>query len=370
VPSSLSLSFDKPVYAPGELVTMTGSYEAGSSFTVTVQAEAVDPDDPSNAASATGSYQVQPTAPQEMAVTVKDNHAGTWSQTSNANGVAVFTQPAPSGTRAVPSGFSGPEPSAAALTSQGVPCISWSGFTWEVENWGTENGQPAAANVAIDENGHLILTADTVGDNYRGGEVDSARGDTGLGGNTTTWGYGTYRWVIGTDLTTVPSPLVLGLCTYWAQSKGGPAGQKEIDIEVSNWSNPVPPFLQLGFYQDTGAAETAAVLPGQTLITGSQVTAKSAPAATVEFVWMPTYIAWNVWYGTDTTKTPDYSHTAIQGQTYDYMEPYSGNHFAGTIEIPATGSQQVIMNLWSYGQQALTDSFQIVLESFSYIPSS
>ena len=370
--SSLTIATDKPNYAPGELVTLTAAYapQPGGTFTVTVTAQAVNPADTADAPSATTSYTVTPPAPPPMAVTVRDDHSGTWAQTGNSGGAATFTQPAPAGTPAVPSSFAGAEIPAAALTARGVQAISWCGYTWEAEGWGTAAGQPHAANVQVDPAGRLILTAAAGAGGYFGAELDSARGDRGLPGNASTWGYGTYKWVIGTDLTTLPSPLVLGLFTYWSASKGGPAGQKEIDIELSGWGNPVPPFLQFGFYEDTAANETAAVPAEHCLIPGSQVPARSAPVTTVAFTWMPSYITWDVWYGTDTTKTPDVTLTATQGQQYNYTELYGGNQFTGTVEIPATGGQQVIMNLWSYGQKALTGSYSVIIESFSYTPSS
>jgi hypothetical protein len=255
------------------------------------------------------------------------------------------------------SGFSGAEPPVSSVPG----AISWSGYTWEVENWGTGNGQPVAGNVAVNPSGQLVLSLA----NARGAELDSARGDQGIAGNPSSWGYGTYKWVLGTDLSTLPAPVIFGLFTYWSASKGGPAGQKEIDIEAGPMGiSGAPSFLQLGFYQDTAAGTTQAVPPLHTLLTGSQVAAKSSPKTTVQFTWLPSSITWEVFYGDDVT--PDYAVTMTQGEAYSYVQPYGGNTFSGTVNIPATGKQQVIMNLWTASGEAVSAPVSVVIDSFSY----
>lgn len=288
---------------------------------------------------------------------------------SGAGGPAIFagaaaaSPPAP----AVPSGFGGTEP---AMADADPGALSWCGYTWEAENWGTAPGQPRASQVSVNSDGHLVLSAAEVNGQYRGAEVASARGDRGLTGNGSTWGHGTYRWVIGTDLTTLAPGLVLGLFTYWAASKGGPPGQKEIDIEISDFGIPgAPRFLQMGFYQDTPAGTPQAVPAGHTMVTGSQA-ARSSPATTVQFTWLPASIVWEAWFGADTTGIPDVTLPVTQGQAYSYTQAWGGNQYSGTVEIPATGGQQVIMNLWAAnatppaGNAAQT----AVLQSFSYTP--
>jgi hypothetical protein len=362
--TSLSLSTDKQNYVPGELVTVTAVYDDGTSgaFTVTVSGTVTNPANPADKAQASTSYQVTPTAPPAMDVALADNAGSSYTPLSNAGGVATLTAPAPAtAPPSVPSGFGGPEPTAAMVAG-----FTWMGFWWETMNWGTAGNAgpaPAAANLAVNAAGQLVLTFA----NGLGAEADSARGDKGITGNTSTWGYGTYTWVIGSDLSTLPQPIVLGLFTFWSTGKGGPGGQKEIDIEMGPMGiASAPSFCQLGFYQDTEAAITAGVPQFHTLVPGSQVAAKSSPQTTVQFTWLPDSITWNVWYGTDTTKTPDYTLTMTQGQAYTYVQPFGGNTFSGTVEIPATGNQQVIMNVWSATTPVYSGDFSVIIESFTY----
>jgi hypothetical protein len=339
---TFAVTTDKQQYAAGEVVTATVTGVPSTTVTLTATAEAQ---------TASTSYQVTGGA---SGVSLSDSHGGTWAQKpSPTPGETVFTSIA----GGIASGFGGAEPPVA-----GVPgAISWSGYTWEVENWGTANGQPAAANVKVNDGGQLVLSLA----NSRGAELDSARGDAGISGNPSTWGYGTYKWVIDTDLSTLPAPVIFGLFTYWAASKGGPAGQKEIDIEAGPMGiSGAPSFLQLGFYQDTAAGTIQAVPPYHTLLTGSQVAAKSSPQTTMQFTWLPDSITWEVFYGKDTT--PDYSLTMTQGEDYSYVQPYGGNTFSGTVNIPATGKQQVIMNLWTASQQPVSSPVVVIIDSFTY----
>lgn len=300
------------------------------------------------------------------------------------SGVGAVTVPPPSPPApVVPSGFTGREPAFPGA-------ISWCGYSWEVEGWGTSAGWPAASQVSIDANGYLNLKVSMADGNLLGAEVDSVRGDLGIAGNPSRWGYGTYRWVIGTDLATIDPTLVLGMFTFWAygspasvppnaNGKGGPAGQKEIDMEVSNWlpeaNRETGTFYMLGYYQDNSAGVTAGVPAtyGQqchTMTEGSQSLVPGGhPVSTMEFEWMPDHITWRIWYSADTSGPPDYTLTMTEGQVYNYTEPYGGNVFAGTVHIPATGGQQVIMNLWAQGRNVAVPDTVVVLRSFSYTPN-
>jgi hypothetical protein len=368
--TTAQLTFDQPAYPPGAPVKMTVSYaDSGSAaFQVPVTVTVVDPANPSDSVTVSDSYTVQPPAAAMLGVQATDAAGGTWAMASNTPGTAVLAGTAASAAPApaVPSGFGGTEPPLSVYPG----AVTWAGYTWEPMDWGTAPGQPKGSQVSIDAQGRLVLTASTVSGTYAGAELDSARGDRGVTGNASTWGYGKYRWVIGTDLTTLPPNMVLGFFTYWAMSKGGPAGQKEIDIEIGPMGIPAAPsFMQLGFYQDTAAHVTQAVPVLHTLVPGSQFVPKSVPVTTAEFEWMPDHITWRVWYGTDTSGTPDDTLTMTQGQPYTYTQEFGGNAFAGTVEIPAAGGHQVIMNLWCAGNTPppSSDAVVVVIESFTYI---
>jgi hypothetical protein len=355
-PVPLSLSTDKPSYAPGEAVTLTVTGVASASEVVTVTAVA-------GSQAGSTSYLVQ-SAP----VTVSDNRKGAWALQANGTFASIAPASPPSSLPSPPLPLSGAEPTAAQLQAAGISAIEWSGYAWELENWATAPGQPLASEVTVNTAGHLVLSASTVNGLFAGAEADSARGDSALTGNTSLWGYGTYRWVIGTDLSTLAPGLTFGLFTYQSAAKGGPAGHKEIDIEISAPTGNTE-VIQFGYYADDATGITAAVPPLHVMTTGSQVPVKPSPVTTLQFTWLPTSITWCVWYGTDTTVAPDVMHIMTEGEAYSYTEVYGGNAFAGTVRIPASGGQQTIMNLWSTNGQALTVNQQVIIESFTFIPA-
>ncbi len=48
---------------------------------------------------------------------------------------------------------------------------------------------------------------------------------------------------------------------------------------------------------------------------------------------------------------------------------FGGNTFTGTVNIPKSGKQQVIMNLRAQGQNVQIPTTTLILRSFSYTPS-
>jgi hypothetical protein len=264
------------------------------------------------------------------------------------------------------SGFTGADPTPARLAAQGITSVVWQGYVWEIENWGTAgNGWPDASQVTIDAQGNMLLSIGQLPDGrFCGAEVNSARGDRALAGNSSAWGYGKYRWVLSLDQALAPS-LVLGLFTYWARNKGGPAGQCEIDIEFSNW--PIAgDIIQVGYYANDSTDIHSAVPSYHVMVAGSQLLME-AKTVTAEFEWMPDHITYSVWYSADFSGLPDGTVTIQEGQNYQFREPYGGNMFAGTAHIPPTGGQQVIMNLWSQGQ-TVPAAQRVRLHSFTYTP--
>jgi hypothetical protein len=96
---TLTIATDRPSYAPGDTVTLTASYtdENGTSFPVTITANAADSATPPNTAPpATTTFQVITAAGELMTVTVTDTASDVWTQVSNVIGTAVFTTTAPS----------------------------------------------------------------------------------------------------------------------------------------------------------------------------------------------------------------------------------------------------------------------------------
>lgn len=57
-----------------------------------------------------------------------------------------------------------------------------------------------------------------------------------------------------------------------------------------------------------------------------------------------------------------------QGQAYTYTQEFGGNEFAGPVNIPKSGKQQIIMNLWAQGQNVDAQA-TLIIQSFGYTPS-
>jgi len=340
---SLSLSTDKTNYAPGEAVKVTANYaDRAAVFTVNLTGTAQDPAT-GEIATATTSYTVTPSGTPAAVVALTDDQGGSYALQSNANGTALLAGAAPSAGKAIVSGYGGAEPPA----SQAGNAVSWGNHLWELEDWGTAPGQPKAANVTVDALGQVLTlhAAQLSPGLYAGAEADSARGDQGIAANASTWGYGTYRWSIGADLTALPPGLCLGLFTYWAASKGGPGGQKEIDIEFYSAGTiaGAPAFVQFGYYADQ-LSSVQGTPPGHVLVPGSQFAIPAGHGSlTAEFTWLPGSLRWRL-SAADGTVLAEV--TAVQGQKYSYTQLYGGNQFSGTVAVPATGKQQVIVNLW------------------------
>jgi len=96
--STLALASDQPLYQPGQLVTITATYDDGnapSATTITVTGVAADSDTPPDTVTAQTTYDVA-NPPGQMTVTLTDDHGDVYVLTSNVAPTAVFTTTAPS----------------------------------------------------------------------------------------------------------------------------------------------------------------------------------------------------------------------------------------------------------------------------------
>jgi hypothetical protein len=122
--------------------------------------------------------------------------------------------------------------------------FEWSGYTWDVRPAGfglpgPNHWSDSPANVRT-EGSDLVLTnvRDAAG-RWTSAEI----------ANRTHLGYGTYRWVVASDLRALDANEVLGMFTY-----GGDAGShNEIDFEPSHWGNPAWPGGSATVWQDAAA---------------------------------------------------------------------------------------------------------------------
>ena len=153
--------------------------------------------------------------------------------------------------------------------------IKWSGQVWHVRppSKGTAPGpnawsdSPRSVAVAGDR---LRLAIVPDGARWRCAEVHLERA----------LGYGTYEWVVETDLTALDPQAVLGLFTYdW---HGGGTANSEIDIEFARWGAASDPDLVEFSVQPAGAGQNAR----RPLV--------AAPPYTCRFTWAPGRVDFSV----------------------------------------------------------------------------
>jgi hypothetical protein len=208
-----------------------------------------------------------------------------------------------------------------------VRTVAWSGYTWTVRfpgaGWPGPNAwSDSQANVHVSGSGlFLSITKDPFG-RWASAELDNQRH----------LGYGTYRWVVASDLSTRDANDVLGMFTY-----GGPAPRiNEIDIETSHWGNFSWPTGSGAVRQNTnGGGHDSRVF-----------NYSNQPPYVNQFTWAPGRVSFLV---TDATGATLLSWTATNG----VPKP--------SIEVP-------IINYWRFNNVAPAGVRTIHISSFTWAP--
>lgn len=170
----------------------------------------------------------------------------------------------------------------ASTTSPSIArTISWSGYDWVVRPSGSGGPGPNAwsdspSNVRVQGRDLLLSIAPDPFGRWASAEIDNRRH----------LGYGTYRWIVATDLSALDANDVLGLFTYG----GADASNNEIDIEPSHW----------GDLSTTGSA-TVWQNAERGLSEGRSFDYSSRPPYVNEFTWSPGRIKFRVTDGSGRT---------------------------------------------------------------------
>jgi hypothetical protein len=122
--------------------------------------------------------------------------------------------------------------------------ITWSEYTWDVRSQGLSAPGPnvwsdAPANVRVEGSELVLAIAQDADGRWAAAEVD----------NQLHLGYGTYTWVVNSDLGRLDADDVLGMFTYG----GASPSNNEIDIEAARWGNPAWPSGSATVWQDVAA---------------------------------------------------------------------------------------------------------------------
>jgi PKD repeat protein len=209
--------------------------------------------------------------------------------------------------------------------------VTWSGYTWDVRQQGLSGPGPnywSNLNVAISGT-ELVLTVQQQTGQWRSAEVDCQ----------THLGYGTYTWVVNTDLSTIDTYEVLGLFTYGDT----PPHNNEIDIEAARWGNPGGPAGEWTVYQTTGGNATA------------PFNWSTHPPYTCRFKWEPGKVTYTITDGLGAT---------LLSQIV-------------TASVPAPGIEVPVINYWRFVEDENYANYipptgpkSIRIASFTYAPLS
>lgn len=206
--------------------------------------------------------------------------------------------------------------------------LSWDGYSWVARTAPGNPGAPqqwSASNVSIDSAGrlHLKVTRDKKG-RYTQAELDSVRNG---------WGYGSYRWQVDSDVSSMAPEYVLGLFTY---GQDAAYGHREIDIEASGWGS-----TPITWDYTTWADGHDAV---------ARTPAPAGPSAQ-QIDWAPGHLTWT---------SRDASGALIATAT------------ASGADVPVPYDESIGINLWVCGCQSgwdQTPPTEVVLSGFRFTPA-
>lgn len=206
--------------------------------------------------------------------------------------------------------------------------IFWSGYSWNIRPAGTSQApghndwSDSAANVQVQGSDLLLSVAQDSFGRWTSSEVD----------NQQHLGYGTYRWVVATDLSALDANEVLGLFTY-----GGPEpSNNEIDIEASHWGDMSTPTGSGTVWQDANAGVSE----------GRVFNYSNRPPYVNQFTWSPGRI--------------DYLITDATGATL----------FAWTVTagVPTPSTEVPVINYWRFKNVAPASVRTMRISSFAWAP--
>jgi hypothetical protein len=173
--------------------------------------------------------------------------------------------------------------------------------------------------------GSLHLTLKHTGDSWTCAEVFSA----------SSFGYGSYRWRIGTDVASLDPELVFALFTY---SHAPDQAHREMDVEFARWGDPeaenaqyvVQPFGTSGHVERFD-------LPGM-------------QGSTHELVWCPDRVEFR-------SRGGDGTGPILHAWTFDRKD-----------EIPQPGGENVRMNLYTAAGKPPMDGreVEVVVQGFEF----
>ena len=219
----------------------------------------------------------------------------------------------------------------------------WCGYDWDVKNSGGFQFGPgpnyfsdSAQNVWVDTNGKLHLRITHRNGQWQCAEVFVRRA----------FGYGTYRFFVDSVVDALDPNVVLGLFTY-DDDPTSTNGHREIDVEVSRWSNASDPTNAQFVVQPYNISGN---LMRWTIPSGASPTTHS-------FTWSAgriDYVAHNGTFAPPPASVPQIS---------------SWSNTSSSVPLP--GDERAHLNLWLFNGAAPGNGqeVEVVLSRFAFIPA-
>ncbi|MFZ9628546.1 MAG: glycoside hydrolase family 16 protein [Ilumatobacteraceae bacterium] len=205
------------------------------------------------------------------------------------------------------------------------PSLTFSGRTWTIKtSTGLVGPGPNLfdqSNAFVDGSGYLHLRIAKLNRRWTCGEVVLQQ----------SLGYGTYEWVLGSDVSNLDPSAVLGIFTW--NNNDASYAHREIDFEASRWGNA----------RDKTNAQWV-VQPWDISGNLQRFTIGSTVPTVVRFTWTSTRV--------------DFA-TLVGGNVVNSWT-YTG------ASLPPAGGENARMNLWLYQGRAPKAPVEIVIRSFTF----
>jgi hypothetical protein len=206
--------------------------------------------------------------------------------------------------------------------------ITFSGHQWIVKDSGGHRVGPdsnyfSEDAVSVDADGLTLRVFEKDGRYYCAEIVSVAH-----------FGYGTYRFVVASNVSRLAPELVLGLFT-WSDDPGDEGSHKELDIELSRWGDPANDVAQFVVqpYTRPGNIRRFALPP-------------DVSESTHTFEWAPNRVRFTSAVGSRVVKEEVF-----------------------TSRIPAPADENARLNLWVAGSRIRhTGDFEVRIRRFEFVP--
>jgi hypothetical protein len=216
--------------------------------------------------------------------------------------------------------------------------LVWQGHTWKVTSGGmagVARGSPS--NVSVDAIGHLHLSITRNEETWTAAELFTVDN----------LGFGTYQWVVESNVWEMDPVTVLGLFPYGPTHGIGKDASNEIDIEFSQWGNTCACNADFTIYPSVSRQGKPSYELNFSVSKGTNLT-------TARMVWSATRVVFTLMsgdqpIGTTANVLKTETFTASKAADIPQQPIPTGINFWAFKAVPAT-NQSVIIRSFQYVQ--------------------